>query len=409
MKCRGCNSTNLIKMVDLGISPPSNAFLSSQNLNQSEQYFPLKVFVCKDCWLAQTQDYVGAAILFNENYPYFSSFSQTFIEHCETYFRDISKLQPFSKEGNYLEIASNDGYLQSIFRDNGFNLIGIEPTRAAADLAKSRGFEVICDFFSSAFAHELTSERQPFDLIIANNVFAHVPNINDFAQGLKICLATNGVITIENPSVIELVKNRLFDTIYHEHYSYLSLKAVENIAERCGLKVFDVDRLTIHGGSNRYYLTHAESENFDVTLKLRKFRETEKNLGVASEDFYSNFDNICHSIKISFCKFVYDVLSAGKRVACYGAAAKGNTFLNYCGLTHNEIDFIVDKNPKKQGLFTPGSRIPVVSEEKLREEKPEYILILPWNLEEEIIRQLEYVTSWDATLVLAVPELRLLK
>lgn len=408
MKCRACSSRDCKIIVDLGAAPPSNAFLVGEQLNNVEAYYPLKIFVCRKCWLVQTQDFFAADELFVEDYPYFSSYSSMFLNHCKAYCDDVTKRFKISRDSNLLEIASNDGYLQDIFHGRGYRLTGIEPTSAAASVAIEKGHKVHQEFFGSSLVSKLFSKTTKFDLIIANNVFAHVPDINDFTLGIKKCLSSDGIVTIENPSLVTLITECLFDTIYHEHYSYLSLRSVSSIADRNGLKVFDIDKIAVHGGSLRYYLTHSENKNLNETENVRAVHFEEQLAGIDNIKTYEHFAQQCKNIKNEFCKFVYNQLADGKRLACYGAAAKGNTFLNYCGLSGREIDFIIDKNPAKWGKFSPGSRIKIKSLEALRTEKPDFVIILPWNLKDEIFKEINFVKDWGAKLVCALPILEIL-
>ena len=408
MKCRACLSHDCEIIVDMGSAPPSNAFLDSKKLNCVESYYPLKIYVCKKCWLVQTQDFFAADELFVEDYPYFSSYSSIFLSHCKAYCDSVTQRFKISKDSKLLEIASNDGYLQDIFLNRGYKLIGIEPTSAAAAIAIKKGHNVYKEFFSSSVVKKLFSNTSKFDLIIANNVFAHVPDVNDFALGIKNCLSTNGVVTIENPSVLPLITECLFDTIYHEHYSYLSLKSVTNIAQKNGLKIFDVDKIAVHGGSLRYYLTHSENKNFIESQQVKALQFEEQQAGIDDLRTYDQFAKKCNGIKNEFCKFVYNSIADGKKLVCYGAAAKGNTFLNYCGLSGKEIDFIIDKNPAKWGKYSPGSRIEIKPIEVLQTEKPDFVIILPWNLKDEIFRDIFFVKDWGAKFVCAIPKLEII-
>ena len=407
MICRSCKSDKLNLMVDLGHTPPSNAFLSKKDLKNNELFYPLKIYVCSNCWLVQTHDVVDNKKLFNSNYPYLSSYSDTFLSHNKKYAENIIRRFEVNERHRCLEIASNDGYLQEIFAESGIKLLGIEPTNLAASIAKSKGHKVIEVFFNHKFSKELIKKQGHFDLIIANNVFAHVPDINDFISGVKTCLSKNGIITIENPSVINLIEMNQFDTIYHEHFSYLSLTSVEFIAKKNKLDVFDVEESEIHGGSIRYYLQHSDVKKYKKSKNLKKLRELEISKGAKDLKTYNKFNKNCQKIKVEFLKFLYYQISKGKNFAAYGAAAKGNTFLNYCGLSKDTINFIVDKNPKKIGLYSPGSYIPIVNEEYLFKKKPDYIIILPWNLKKEIQKQLNYVREWGAKFICAVPKLKI--
>ncbi len=407
MICRSCKSSKLNLMVDLGHTPPSNSFLYKKDLKKNELFYPLKIYVCSNCWLVQTHDVVNNKKLFNPTYPYLSSYSDTFLSHNKNYAQSVIKRFKIKKTHKCLEIASNDGYLQEIFADSGLKLLGIEPTNIAANIARSKGHKVIKKFFNHKFSKDLIKKKGKFDLIIANNVFAHVPNINDFLSGVKTCLSKNGIVTIENPSVINLIEMNQFDTIYHEHFSYLSLTSVEFVAKKNNLEVFDVEESKIHGGSTRYYLQHSDIKKYKKSKNVKKLRELEISKGAKDINTYDKFHESCLKIKADFLKFLYYQISKGKKFAAYGAAAKGNTFLNYCGLRKDSINFIVDRNPQKNGLYSPGSYIPIVNEDYLVEKKPDYVIILPWNLKEEIKNQLNYIREWKAKFICAVPELEI--
>lgn len=407
MICRSCKSNKLKLIIDLGYTPPSNAFLFEKDFSDKELYYPLKVYVCSNCWLVQTHDVVDSKKLFNPKYPYLSSFSDTFLSHNKKYAKNIIRRFNIKKSHNCLEIASNDGYLQDIFAKSKIELLGIEPTNLASNIAKSKGHKVIKEFFNHKFSKDLIKQKGEFDLIIANNVFAHVPDINDFLSGIKTCLSKSGIVTIENPSVINLIEMNQFDTIYHEHFSYLSLTSVNYIAEKNKLEVFDVEESEVHGGSTRYYLQHNEIKKYRKSNNVKKLEELEISKGVKNIDTYRKFNENCKKIKVDFLKFMYGELSKGKKFAAYGAAAKGNTFINYCGLKNDAINFIVDRNPNKIGLYAPGSYIPIVNEDSLVQKKPDYVIILPWNLKKEIKNQLNYVREWKAKFICAVPQLEI--
>ena len=407
MICRSCKSKKIHIIVDLGHTPPSNAFLNKRDLRNNEIFYPLKIFVCSNCWLVQTLNVLDNKSLFNNNYPYLSSYSDTLLSHVQDYTNKIIKRFKFNNSNSFLEIASNDGYLQDRFAASGLELLGIEPTSLAANIAKSKGHKVIKKFFGLEYSKDLVKKKGKFDLIIANNVFAHVPDINDFMLGIKVCLSKNGVVTIENPSVINLVEKNQFDTIYHEHFSYLSLTSVEFIAKNNMLDVFDVEESFIHGGSIRYYLQHKNTQRYKKSERVTKLKEFEFSKGSKDIKTYAGFRENCKKIKVDFLKFLYLKISKGKKFAAYGAAAKGNTFLNYCGLKEDIIQFIVDRNPKKIGLYAPGSHIPIVDEDYLIKMKPDYVIILPWNLKREIKDQLKYVRNWKAKFICAIPRLEI--
>jgi SAM-dependent methyltransferase len=406
MKCRFCGSEVKDIFIDLGFSPPSNSFLSEERLTQPEVYYPLKVFVCANCFLVQIDEYKKSAEIFNDTYVYFSSMSTTWLKHCEAYVVDIVSRLGLDPSSLVVEIAANDGYLLRYFVERAIPCIGIEPAASTAEAARARGIHIVQEFFGVSLAERLLGEGRAADLIIANNVLAHVPDINDFVAGFKCLLKPTGTITVEFPHLMRLVENTEFDTIYHEHYSYLSLLTVRSIFETHGLRVYDVEELTTHGGSLRVYATHEENSALrDARGAVESLVSREEAAGMKSMGYYRGFQNRVAKVKLDFLSFLVGARLAGKSVAAYGAAAKGNTFLNFCGIKSDLIDFVVDASTSKQGKFLPGSHVPVTTEDALRKRKPDYIIILPWNLEEEITKQLSYTRQWGAMFVVAVPHL----
>jgi 2-polyprenyl-3-methyl-5-hydroxy-6-metoxy-1,4-benzoquinol methylase len=396
MNCRHCNTKLKNVFCDLGFAPPSNSYLTKEQLNQPETHFPLKVYVCHKCFLTQIDELKNANEIFNSNYVYFSSYSSTWLAHAKNTVELLSKKLSLNRNSQVIEIASNDGYLLQYVKAKNIPCLGIEPSTNTAKIAKQKGIKVIEKFFDSKFAAKLPKA----DWLLGNNVLAHVPNINDFVKGLKIALKPNGTITMEFPHLLNLIKLNQFDTIYHEHYSYLSLIAVQKIFTKQDLKIYAVDELPTHGGSLRVYATHTEN-SIKIENSVKKLLEKEKQVQLDSLNGYKNFQNKIRKIKTDLLKFI---LTNGDVIA-YGAAAKGNTLLNYCGIGADNIDFVVDLSPHKQGLFLPQSHIPIVAEKALKKAKPKYILILPWNLREEISKQLSYVRKWGAKFVVAVPKL----
>ena len=403
MICRFCSQPLSYEFVNLNFSPPSNSYLSTDQLSYQESYYPLKVMVCKHCFLVQIDEYKKSSEIFNANYPYFSSMSSSWVEHARTYVEMICQKQPFSAESLIIEIASNDGYLLQFFKAKNIPCIGIEPTKSTADTAKSKGIDVVEDFFGVTLAQTLPKA----DLILGNNVLAHVPDINDFVMGLKMVLKTDGIITMEFPHLLNLIEHNQFDTIYHEHYSYLSLMTTITIFKAHGLAIYDVEELPTHGGSLRIYAMH-DTDHPPMTDRLENVLLKERKTHLHTLQGYSGFQFKVDKVKNDFLAFLSESNSKGKKIIAYGAAAKGNTLLNYCEIKNDRIDFVVDKAPSKIGKFLPGSHIPVVSEEKIREVKPDYIIIFPWNIKEEIIMQLTYVREWDAKFVVAIPSLEIL-
>lgn len=409
MKCRHCGSTLDLPFLDLGSAPPSNAYLTEAAMRAPEKWFPLQVRVCSECWLVQTEDYAHFADLFAADYAYFSSFSTTWLQHAERYVADMVQRFGLNKDSRVMEVAANDGYLLQYVKARDIPCLGIEPTASTAKAARDKGIEVIEEFFGVHLAEVLKEQGRTADLVVANNVLAHVPDINDFVAGVARLLNPQGVATFEFPSLQRLVQETQFDTIYHEHFSYLSLTAVAQIFERNRLTVFDVEDLPTHGGSLRVYAQRHDTgrrernERVDVTL------QRELAAGLKEQTFYAGFQERAERIKDDFVAFLIDAKRSGKRVAAYGAAAKGNTLLNFAGIRPDLIPFVVDRNPAKQEKFLPGSRIPIVSEERLYSDRPDYVVILPWNLHDELVDQLGYVRAWGGQFVTAVPSLRVVR
>ncbi len=407
MNCRHCSSPVTAPFVDLGSAPPSNAYLTKEELKAPERWFPLRVLVCETCWLVQTEDFALADDLFDAEYAYFSSFSPTWLEHSRRYVEGMIKRFHLNAESHVVEVAANDGYLLQYVKQAGIPCTGIEPTASTAAAARSKGIHVIEKFFGADLASSLVAEGGQADLIASNNVLAHVPDINDFARGIAMLLKETGVATFEFPHLLQLVKNGQFDTVYHEHFSYLSLTSTARIFARAGLTVFDVEELPTHGGSLRVYTERADGARHEITSRVQQLGDSERAAGLSSLSYYSEFQERADSIKNEFVMFLLEQKRLGKTVAAYGAAAKGNTLLNYAGIRGDLLSFVVDRNPAKQGKYLPGSRIPVVGEEMLKKTKPDFIVILPWNLREEVIEQLSGTRNWDAKFVTAVPRLEI--
>lgn len=405
MKCRHCQGENHLPFADLGSAPPSNAYLTEKMLHSPEKWYPLRVFVCTSCWLVQTEDYADREEFFSPEYAYFSSFSTSWLKHCEEYARRMIQSFHLDSESQVGEIASNDGYLLQYFQAKAIPCYGVEPTESTALVAREKQIKVFGEFFGMDFARKLLKMGYAADLLIANNVLAHVPDINDFVSGFSILLKPQGVATFEFPHLSRLVNKIQFDTIYHEHYSYLSLSAVKTIFERNGLVLFDVEELPTHGGSLRVYAQRKDSGTHASTLRLQSVLKQEQRFGMMQLSFYSSFQSKIISIKQDFLRFLLGACERDERVVAYGAAAKGNTLLNFSGVRPDLLPYVIDKNPSKQGKYLPGSRIPVFSEKILKEDKPKWIVILPWNLREEIAAQLSYVREWGAQFVTVVPTL----
>ncbi|NLU96917.1 SAM-dependent methyltransferase [Marinomonas sp. UCMA 3892] len=404
MKCRFCNTPLDLVFADLVNSPPSNSFLTENELNEPEVFYPLKTYVCDECKLVQIDEYKKSDDIFSSNYVYFSSFSNSWLEHAKKYVEDISTKLDLKPTSFVTEIASNDGYLLQYFKEKNIPCLGIEPTSSTAAVAKGKGIDVVEDFFGSKLALNLKKS----DLILGNNVLAHVPDINDFVRALKIALKDSGTITMEFPHLMNLIKDNQFDTIYHEHFSYLSLCTVKQIFEAQDLKLYDVEKLSTHGGSLRIYATHIDNTSLKETENISSILEEERNFGLLDINVYKEFQERANRVKCDLVEFLLKAKKENKKVVAYGAAAKGNTLLNYAGVKADLIEFVVDKSPYKQGLYLPGSHIPVVSEEVLRNSVPDYVLILPWNIKDEIMAQLSYVREWSAKFVVFVPELEIL-
>lgn len=408
MMCRHCREELTLPFVDLGSAPPSNAYLTREKLAAPEKWYPLQVLVCTRCWLVQTEDYAGREELFDADYAYFSSYSATWLRHAENYASAMVSRFDLGKDSRVVEVAANDGYLLQYLKARGIPCYGIEPTASTAAAARYKGIEIIEDFFGARLAEQLLAQGKQADLIIANNVLAHVPDVNDFVKGFTLLLTTGGIATFEFPHLMQLVAKNQFDTIYHEHYSYLSLTTVERILSFNGLMAFDAEELPTHGGSLRVYAQRSDTGRHAQTARLAQLRKKEFSAGVAGADFYKGFQAIADRVKNDLLHFLLDAWRNKRKVAAYGAAAKGNTLLNYAGVRPDLLTYAVDKNPAKQGKFLPGSRIPIVSEERLRSDRPDAVLILPWNIKEEVTQQMGYIREWGGRFVTAVPELAIL-
>lgn len=408
MKCRFCNHEASNEFIDLVNSPASNSYLTANQLNEPETYYPLKVFVCDHCFLVQVDEYKSFDTIFDNNYAYFSSFSTSWLQHCKTYVEKVIQRFELNQQSQVVEIASNDGYLLQYFLPHQIPVLGIEPTRNTAEVAILKGIPCITEFFGVALAEELVSKGRKADLLIGNNVLAHVPNILDFVKGIKIVLNVKGVVTMEFPSLIELVENNQFDTIYHEHFSYLSLYSAKAIFNSCGLEIFDVEQLPTHGGSLRMFAKHAENKNIQIESTVANQLEKEIAKGINKLSYYEGFQQRALKIKVDLLDLLIQLKKENKSVVAYGAAAKGNTLMNYCGIKNDLIDFVVDANPAKQNKFMPASHIPICNELNLKNKKPDYVLILPWNLKDEIVNQLQYIRDWGGKFIVPIPELEIL-
>jgi len=404
MNCRFCTHTVEDIFIDLINAPASNSYLTQKQLNEPETFYPLKVYVCKKCFLVQIDEYKKSNDIFDKDYAYFSSYSSSWLQHAKEYVDMISTKLALNKNSLVTEIASNDGYLLQYFQEKNIPCLGIEPTASTANVAREKGITVVEDFFGMELANTLKKS----DLILGNNVLAHVPDINDFVHGLKIALKENGTITMEFPHLLNIIKENQFDTIYHEHFSYLSFYTVQKIFEAHNLKIYDVEQLHTHGGSLRIYATHKENKRIDTVDTVANLLEKEKEFGLFDMKIYKNFQEKANKVKYDLVEFLIKAKKENKKVIAYGAAAKGNTLLNYAGIKNDLISFVVDLSPHKKDKYLPASHIPIVDESKIKELIPDYILILPWNIKDEIIKQLDYVKEWDCKFVVAVPELAII-
>jgi len=405
MKCRHCHAALTLPFIDLETSPPSNSYLTAAQLAGPEKWYPLRVYTCTKCWLVQTEDYAHFSEMFSSGYAYFSSFSSSWLQHAERYVEKMAKQLGLGPQSYVVEVASNDGYLLQYVKARGIPSLGIEPTTSTAQAARDKGIDVVEQFFGVALAQTLVERGQAADLTAANNVLAHVPDINDFVAGFTRLLKPAGVATFEFPHLMQLVDKCQFDTIYHEHFSYLSLHAVRTVFEANGLSVFDVEEITTHGGSLRVFAQRTDTGSRATTRYVADLLEREHAAGVTTTAYYGGFQERANRIKDDLLGFLIQARRDNKSVGAYGAAAKGNTLLNYAGVRSNLLPWVVDRNPSKQGKFMPGSRISIVDEDHLRRAKPDYVLILPWNLKAEVTAQLAYVKEWGGRFVTAVPQI----
>ena len=407
MKCRHCRAELRLVFADLGAAPPSNSYLAEAALSAPETWYPLRVLACTSCWLVQTEDFARRDEFFSDDYAYFSSYSESWLRHADAYVGEMQARFGLDGASRVVEVACNDGYLLRYVKARGIGCLGIEPTASTAEAARALGIDVRQAFFGLELADALVGEGLTADLTVANNVLAHVPDINDFVGGFARLLKPDGAATFEFPHLLRLVDEAQFDTIYHEHYSYLSLTAVRTIFERNGLTLFDVEELPTHGGSLRAFAQRSDSGRHPVTDRVAAMLEREGEAGMAMEDYYRSLQPRAEAIAASLQQFLLDARAKGMRVGAYGAAAKGNTLLNFAGIRPYLLPWVVDRNPAKQGKYLPGSRIPIVDEARIAAERPDYVLILPWNLRDEVIGQLGYVREWGGQFVTAVPELRI--
>lgn len=404
MKCRFCTTPLHDVFLDLGTAPPSNAFLPAEALQAPERWFPLKLYSCAECHLVQVDEVQRHEQLFAADYAYFSSYSRSWLQHAKHYVSEVVPRLGLNADSLVVEVASNDGYLLQYVAARGIPCIGIEPTAGTAQAARARGIDTEERFFGEAFAHDFASRRGYADLIIGNNVLAHVPDINDFIAGFAALLAPQGVVTVEFPHLLELVANHQFDTVYHEHFSYLSFHTVRRMFAAHGLRAWDVESLPTHGGSLRVWACKSDAAHTE-THAIAAMLAREQSAGMFELPWYQGFQSVAEALKDDFLAFLLSQKRKGKKVAGYGAAAKGNTLLNFAGVRSDLLAFVADASPHKQGRFLPGARIPVVDEQHLRDARPDFVVVLPWNLREEITAQLAYIREWGGQFVFAVPTL----
>ena len=404
-KCRFCQTHLTQTFVDLGMSPLANSYLKPESISLAEKFYPLHAFVCSNCYLVQLEEFESPEHIFSD-YAYFSSFSDSWLKHCQDYSEKVIKQFNLSQNSKVVEIASNDGYLLKYFHNKDISVLGIEPAANVARVAQQKDINTSICFFGQETANKLVVEGNKADLLIANNVLAHVPDLNDFVAGMKIILKSSGVITVEFPHLLNLIDYNQFDTIYHEHFSYFSLITVEKIFNYHGLSIFDVEQLSTHGGSLRIYGCHQEDTTKIQTVRVNQLKQLELQKGLNELSVYQNFAEKVRETKRKILEFLIQAKRKGKKIIAYGAPAKGNTLLNYCGIANDFIDFTVDRSPYKQGLYLPGTHVFIENPDKIKEEKPDYVLILPWNLQEEIISQIAYIREWGGQFVIPIPELK---
>lgn len=407
MNCRHCKNPLEHVFLDLGFAPPSNAYLTKDDLNAPETWFPLKLYVCAHCWLVQTADYARADELFRHDYAYFSSTSTTWLEHARRYVEAMRQRLALGPNSFVIEVAANDGYLLKNFVAAGVPCLGIEPTAGTAAAAEKLGIPVMREFFGEALARQLVAQGQQADLILGNNVYAHVPDINDFTRGLKAALKPGGTLTLEFPHLMRLIEHTQFDTVYHEHFSYLSLYTVDRIFQAAGLRVCDVEELPTHGGSLRVFGCHADDARVTTSAVTALLAE-ESRRGMQTINTYSAFQARADRVKDDLLDFLIQQKRAGKKVAAYGAAAKGNTLLNYAGVKPDLLPFVCDAAPSKQEKYLPGSHIPILAPDAIRVRQPDFVIILPWNIANEIRDQQSHIRQWTGRFVTAVPSLRII-
>lgn len=408
MYCRFCQAPLKHLFVSLGSSPPSNAFLRAEDLHKMEPYYPLDVYICENCLLVQLDEFEKPTDIFNDNYAYFSSYSESWLEHCRQYVDMVIKRFGLNGESCVLEIASNDGYLLQYFKKYSIPVLGIEPAANTAEVALANGIPTEIAFFDRIYAEKMRLAGRRADLIIGNNVLAHNPNLNDFVGGLKTVLKTGGVITMEFPHLVRLVEGVQFDTIYHEHFSYFSFLAVERIFREHGMTIFDVEELPTHGGSLRIYASSGDDQNKSLSPRVAELKSKEIKKGYGNIDHYLTFNEKVQTVKRNLLQMLIGLKNEGKMIVGYGAPAKGNTLLNYCGIRTDFLDYTVDRSPHKQNCYLPGSRIPIKHPDQIRQDKPDYVLILPWNIKDEIVSQMDHIREWGGRFIVPIPQVNII-
>ena len=405
-KCRFCGNSLRVSVADLGMSPVSNNNIKPERLTAMEPFYPLHAYVCEACWLVQLGQFQAADEIFNDEYAYFSSYSKSWLEHARQYSLKVIERFGFDQDSLVVEIASNDGYLLRNFNEKGIRILGVEPCTNVAKAAEEIGIPSLIKFFGVKTAEEMVEDGMRADLLVGNNVLAHVPDLNDFVKGMKILLSPQGVITMEFPHLKKLIESNQFDTIYHEHFSYFSLLTVEKVFAAFGLVIFDVEEIPTHGGSLRIYARHDSDTSKPVLEAVNNLREQEIEAGFKDTRVYARFAEQVKETKRKLLSFLIEVKRQGKTVVGYGAPAKGNTLLNYCGIGNDFIDYTVDLSPHKQGLYLPGTHLPILPPERINETKPDYVLILPWNLKDEVMGQMAHIREWGGQFVVPIPELK---
>lgn len=403
-KCRFCSQELNHSFINLGVSPLANDYLAPHQLNLAEKFYPLHTYVCSNCWLVQLEEFEPPSEIFSDDYAYFSSYSDSWLRHAKTYTAKMINRFSLNPGKQVIEIASNDGYLLQFFLKNNIPVLGVEPVATIARVAEAKGIPTLVQFFGVATAEAMVAAGQQADLLLGNNVLAHVPDLNDFVAGLKLVLKPSGVLTMEFPHLLQLVQQSQFDTIYHEHFCYFSLLAVEKIFATHGLMLFDVEELPTHGGSLRIYAQHDRIAPYPLSDRVHQLQEKEQQAGLDQLETYTQFNQQAQKLKYQLLKLLIDLKSQGQQIVGYGAAAKGNTLLNYCGIGTDFLDYVCDRNPHKQEKFLPGTHIPIYPPEKLQESRPDYVLILPWNIKEEVMEQTSFVRGWGGKFIVPIPQ-----